>query len=52
MNKHILFCNSCKKYTIKETCSCGSLTKSVKPAKFSLEDKWGKYRREAKKEKS
>jgi H/ACA ribonucleoprotein complex subunit 3 len=34
-----------------ETCpKCGEKTNSTKPAKFSPEDKWGKYRRMAKKE--
>jgi H/ACA ribonucleoprotein complex subunit 3 len=49
MSKEILFCNKCEKFTMKERC-CGQKTNSLKPAKYSPEDKWGKYRREAKKE--
>ncbi|MBS3073079.1 ribosome biogenesis protein [Candidatus Pacearchaeota archaeon] len=47
MSKEILFCNKCKKYTMKESC-CGEKTITLKPAKYSPEDKWGKYRREFK----
>jgi H/ACA ribonucleoprotein complex subunit 3 len=40
----------CCEYTLKEICSiCGNKTKSTKPAKYSPEDKYGKYRRIAKK---
>lgn len=50
MSRHILYCEKCKLYTMKEICSvCSSKTKSRKPAKFSPADKWGKYRRIAKK---
>ena len=34
---------------MKETCSCGEKTVTQKPAKYSPDDKWGKYRRAAKK---
>ena len=50
MTSHILFCKTCNKYTLKETCSCGEKAITTKPAKFSLEDKYGKYRRLSKKE--
>jgi len=46
---HIQKCNKCGKYTMKENC-CGSKASNIKPAKFSLEDNYGKYRRQAKKE--
>ena len=46
----ILYCKKCEKFTLNETCSCGNETLAIKPAKFSPEDKWGKYRRIAKKE--
>ncbi len=46
----ILYCTKCKKFTLKETCSCGEPTKHIKPAKYSPEDKYGKYRRIAKKQ--
>lgn len=46
---HILKCNKCKKYTLKEYCpDCNTKTISPKPAKFSPEDKWGFWRRKAK----
>ncbi|MBS3144429.1 nucleolar RNA-binding Nop10p family protein [Candidatus Woesearchaeota archaeon] len=45
----MLCCTKCKKYTIKTTCpQCKTPCLSSKPAKFSIEDKWGKYRRMAK----
>lgn len=46
--KHILKCGSCKKYTMKEACSCGGKAVLAKSPKFSPEDKYGKYRREEK----
>lgn len=46
---HILKCPKCGKYTLSEKCSnCSAKTLSVKPAKYSVEDKYGKYRRMAK----
>ena len=47
--KHILKCTSCRNYTMKEECSCGGKAVSAKPAKYSPEDRFGKYRRLAKK---
>ncbi|ENN96652.1 RNA-binding protein Nop10p [Methanocaldococcus villosus KIN24-T80] len=39
-------CPKCGKYTLKDICIyCGEKTFVPKPPKFSLEDKWGKYRR-------
>ncbi|HIP84169.1 MAG TPA: RNA-protein complex protein Nop10 [Methanothermococcus okinawensis] len=39
-------CPKCKRYTLKDICSiCGEKTVTVKPPKFSLEDRYGKYRR-------
>tara|TARA_Y100000294_G_scaffold125461_1_gene116880 strand:+ start:3124 stop:3297 length:174 start_codon:yes stop_codon:yes gene_type:complete len=46
--KSILRCKSCGKYTMKEICSCGGNALTPKPAKFSIEDKYGSYRRKAK----
>ena len=46
--KHILKCSACEKYTMKEVC-CDRKTINPKPMKFSPEDAYGKYRREAKK---
>ena len=51
MSRHILRCDKCKVYTMKDKCpKCGEKTFSVVPAKFSPEDRMGKYRRMAKKE--
>ncbi|MFT4283025.1 MAG: nucleolar RNA-binding Nop10p family protein [Candidatus Woesearchaeota archaeon] len=44
---HILKCESCNNYTLKESC-CSKKTVRVKPARFSPEDKYAKYRRMAK----
>jgi H/ACA ribonucleoprotein complex subunit 3 len=44
---HILKCQKCGKYTLEETCHNLS-TIRVKPARFSPEDKYAKYRRLAK----
>ncbi len=46
--RSILKCQSCGKYTMKEVCVCGSKCITPKPAKFSVEDKYGSYRRKAK----
>lgn len=46
--KHILKCTACGSYTLKEVCVCGSGTATPKPAKFSPEDHYGNYRRQAK----
>ena len=47
--KHLLNCVKCGGYTMKENCDCGGKAVNIKPAKFNLEDPYGKYRREAKK---
>jgi H/ACA ribonucleoprotein complex subunit 3 len=45
----ILKCDKCGIYTLKNKCDkCGSKTISPKPAKFSIEDKYGVWRRKAK----
>jgi H/ACA ribonucleoprotein complex subunit 3 len=46
--KHILKCLSCGKYALNENCDCGGKAVTPKPAKYNPEDKYGKYRREAK----
>ena len=49
--KHILKCQKCGQYTMQETCpKCKSKTENPKPAKWSPDDQYGDYRREAKKE--
>jgi len=51
MKVEILFCKPCHIYTLKKECpTCKSPTITPKPAKYSPEDKYGKYRRMAKKE--
>ncbi len=46
MTKEILKCQKCNSYTLKDHCpKCDGKTISPKPAKFSPEDKFGKYRR-------
>ena len=47
--KHILKCPRCGAYTMGGTCSkCKEKTINPKPAKYSPDDRMGKYRREAK----
>ncbi len=48
MAKHIMKCLVCGSYTMKEKC-CNKATARAKPAKYSPEDKYARYRREAKK---
>ncbi len=43
-----MYCMHCEKYTLQSVCSCEEKTAERKPAKYSPEDKWGKYRREVK----
>jgi len=48
--KHILFCEKCKRYSMKENCPvCKEKTVSKKPGKFSATDNYGRERRIAKK---
>lgn len=43
---NIFYCKKCDKFTLKSNCDvCNSKTVSTKPAKFSPEDRLGKYRR-------
>jgi len=50
MKIEILLCKNCHVYTLKKTCPiCNNITVTPKPAKFSLEDKYLKYRLLAKK---
>lgn len=52
MVNHIFKCQECGKYTMEERCSCGGKAITTRPPKYSPEDKYGKYRRIAKKEES
>jgi H/ACA ribonucleoprotein complex subunit 3 len=50
MKHQIFFCESCDLYTLEKECpKCKKKTENPKPAKYSVEDKFGKYRRIAKK---
>ena len=48
--KTILKCGNCGKYTMNDICVCGGKALTQKPAKFSIQDKYGSYRRKAKAE--
>lgn len=50
MSRHILYCTNCCIYTMQAVCSCGEKTAERKPPKYSPEDKYAQYRREAKAE--
>ena len=51
MKTEILRCTKCLGYALSSTCPrCNLPTLTPKPAKFSLEDPYGKYRRLAKKQ--
>jgi H/ACA ribonucleoprotein complex subunit 3 len=42
----LLRCAACGRYTLCASCpSCGSATHSPHPARFSPQDRWGRYRR-------
>lgn len=45
--RHILKCEKCNSYTMKNDC-CGQKTQNPKPPKYSSDDKYAKYRREYK----
>ncbi|MEK6968104.1 MAG: RNA-protein complex protein Nop10 [Nanoarchaeota archaeon] len=49
--KKLLYCLSCKSYTLKSLCpKCTQPTVTPKPQRFSIEDPYGQYRRDAKRE--
>ncbi|HUV83934.1 MAG TPA: RNA-protein complex protein Nop10 [archaeon] len=46
MGQHINKCAKCNAYTLKDKCSfCGEKIINPRPARFSMEDRYGKYRR-------
>lgn len=47
---NMLKCEKCASYGLEVKCSCGAKRTSPKPARFSPEDRYGSYRRAAKKE--
>jgi H/ACA ribonucleoprotein complex subunit 3 len=51
--KRIFKCPKCSTFTLKESCpKCNSKTENPKPARYSPQDKYGKYRRLAKQDSS
>lgn len=47
--KHILMCEKCRVYTIRDKCpECGKGTVRKIPPKYSPDDKYGMYRRKVK----
>jgi len=46
--QHILKCQRCGKYTLSEKCECGGKSVGVIPVRFSVDDRFAKYRRKAK----
>jgi len=51
MKMKIKRCRSCGEYTLKERCpNCGGEVGVIYPPKYSIEDKYGKYRRMLKKQ--
>ncbi len=46
MRSKILRCRECNLYSMKENCpKCGRPTSITRPARYSPEDRYGKYRR-------
>ncbi|NMB86361.1 MAG: Ribosome biogenesis protein Nop10 [Methanosaeta sp. PtaB.Bin018] len=51
MRSKIMRCTACYRYTLKDACPvCGASTIPTKPAKFSPDDPYGRYRRALAKE--
>ena len=51
MKSLIYHCRTCDQYTLNSNCKkCGEPTIHPAPPRFSPEDKYGKYRRQLKKE--
>lgn len=46
--EHILKCSACQQFTMNEQCACGGNAITVRPPKYSPEDKYAAYRRKAK----
>jgi rRNA maturation protein Nop10 len=47
--KHILKCPGCGSYGLDESCDCGTKRIQPNPPKYNPTDKYGEYRRQAKK---
>jgi len=48
--RRIRKCTSCGRYTLEEACRCGSRTEQPRPPKYSPEDRFARFRRQAKEE--
>lgn len=48
MASRILYCENEGRYTLKDVCADGKKAASSRPQKYSVEDKYAKYRREVK----
>ncbi|MFA5772081.1 MAG: RNA-protein complex protein Nop10 [Thermoplasmata archaeon] len=49
MGSLLRWCEACRIYTMKDVCvKCSSKTRIPIPARFSINDHYGKYRRELK----
>jgi H/ACA ribonucleoprotein complex subunit 3 len=49
--EHILRCVACGQWTLKALCpGCGSESRTTSPPKYREDDRYGKWRREAKRE--
>jgi len=46
--KHLLKCNKCGRYTMAVLCTCGGKAATVRPPKYSPDDRFSNYRRKAK----
>lgn len=47
--RHIFKCDKCGIYTMKKACpKCNDETINPKPPRFSIDDRYGNYRRKAK----
>lgn len=44
----LLRCTACGRYTLAEACPCGGAAASPKPPKYSPEDRFARFRRQAK----
>ncbi len=49
--KHVLKCTNCGQYTMKDVCpNCNEKAVSSRPAKFSVQDRYARLRRAAKRD--
>lgn len=48
--RRILKCPGCGLYTLNKECKCGGVALTVRPPKYSVDDRYAEYRRRAKEE--